>query len=308
MQRLTYWPPSSEVTRQSMANVMQKDRSYRRSSWLGVSRPRAVLTHLGVSAGIVGAACGLIFIVWYPQPYFLATGASHVLGVLIGVDLVLGPLLTAIVFKPGKRGLKLDLAVIALVQLAAFVYGVTAIYRGRPYFTVFAVDRFYVLARGDVVPEELARHERDDWLRKPMRGPLFVAASRPTDLAAAQKLLDETVLQGKADIERRPDFWKPYSDAAAQVGARALPLAALKAARPQAAAAIDALAGRLGVPEQRLGFLPLIARNRDLSFIVDATSGVPLEVLDVDPWLGDDSSRSAPAALSAAPTSPAAHP
>jgi hypothetical protein len=291
-----------------MATVMQKDHSYRHSSWLNVSRPRAVLTHLGMSSAIVGAACALIFIVWYPQPYFLATGASHVLGVLIGVDLVLGPLLTAIVFKPGKRGLKFDLAVIALVQIVAFVYGVTTIYRSRPYFTVFAVDRFYVLARGDVVSEELARHERDNWLIKPTRGPLFVAASRPTDLAAAQKLLDETVLQGKADIERRPDYWKPYADAAAQVGARAQPLAALKAAKPQAAAAIDALPGRLGVPEQRLGYLPLIARNRDLSFIVDVTSGAPLEVLDVDPWGGDDSSRSAPAAQPAAPAQPAAHP
>jgi hypothetical protein len=283
-----------------MATVMQEDRTYRRSSWLEVSRPRAVLTHLGVSAAIVGAACMLIFFVWYPHPYFLAMGASQVLRVLIGVDLVLGPLLTAIVFKPGKRGLKLDLTVIALVQLAAFVYGVTTIYRGRPYFTVFAVDRFYVLARGDVVPEELARHERDDWLRKPVRGPVLVAAAVPTDPAAAQQLLDETVLQRKPDIERRPDYWQPYASATARVGARARPLAALRAAKPQAAAAIDALRRRLGVPDERLGYLPLLGRNRDLSFIVDVTSGAPLEVLDVDPWPADSGSRSAQAAPPAA--------
>ena len=285
-----------------MATVIQEDRTFRRSSWLEVSRPRAVLAHLGVSAAIVGAACMLIFFVWYPHPYFLAAGASQVLRVLIGVDLVLGPLLTAIVFKPGKRGLKFDLAVIALVQLAALVYGVTTIYRGRPYFTVFAVDRFYVLARGDVVPEELARHEHDDWLRKPMRGPVFAAASLPTDTAAAQRLLEETVLQGKPDIERRPDYWMPYASATALVGAKALPLAALRAARPQAAATIDALPKRLGVPDERLGYLPLLARNRDLSFIVDVSSGAPLEVLDVDPWTGDHASRGAPA------TTPTAQP
>jgi hypothetical protein len=55
-------------------------------------------------------------------------------------------------------------------------------------------------------------------------------------------------------------------------------------------AAIAALPARLGIPEERLGFLPLIARNRDLSFIVDMTSGAPLEVLDVDPWLDDAAS------------------
>jgi hypothetical protein len=284
-----------------MATVVQENRSNRRSSWLDVSRPRAVLSHLGLSAAIVGTACALIFFVWYPHPYFRATGASRVLLVLVGVDLVLGPLLTAIVFKPGKRGLKFDLVVIALVQLAAFVYGATTIYRGRPYFTVFAVDRFYVLARGDIVPEELARHERDDWLRKPVRGPLVVAAQRPADIEVAQRLLDETLLQGKPDIERRPDFWSAYAERAEQVGARARPLAALSAARPQAASAIAALPARLGVPAERLGFLPLIARNRDLSFIVDMTSGTPLDVLDVDPWLGDTQ-------LTEAPTKPPAQP
>jgi hypothetical protein len=273
-----------------MAAVMQQDGSLGRSSWLEVSRPRAVLTHLGVSATFVGAACALIFFLWYPHPYFLAAGAWQVLRVLIGVDLVLGPLLTAVVFKPGKRGLKFDLAVIALVQVAAFVYGVTTIYVGRPYFTVFAVDRFYVLTRGDIVRDELDRHERDDWLRKSARGPLLLAAERPSDPAAAQHLLDETVFNGKPDIERRPDYWTPYAKGAAQVAARARPLAELKLGRPQAVAAIAALPARLGIPEERLGFLPLIARNRDLSFIVDMTSGAPLEVLDVDPWLDDAAS------------------
>jgi hypothetical protein len=273
-----------------MAAVLHHDCSPSRSSWLEVSRARAVLTHLGVSATFVGAACALIFFLWYPHPYFLAAGAWQVLRVLIGVDLVLGPLLTAIVFKPGKRGLKFDLAVIALIQLAAFVYGVTTIYLGRPYFTVFAVDRFYVLARADIVRDELERHELDRWMAKPLRGPLVVAAERPNDAAGAQRLLDETIMQGKPDIERRPDYWTPYANAAGEVAARARPLARLKAARPQAAAAIGGLPARLGVPEERLGFLPLIARNRDLSFIVDMTSGAPLEVLDVDPWLEADAS------------------
>ncbi len=213
VQSLTYCALEFGGSRgKSMAAVMQQDRSLGRSSWLEISRPRAVLTHLGVSATFVGAACALIFFLWYPHPYFLAAGAWQVLRVLIGVDLVLGPLLTAIVFKPGKRGLKFDLAVIALVQVAAFVYGVTTIYGGRPYFTVFAVDRFYVLARGDIVRDELERHERNDWLRKTLRGPLLVAAERPSDPAGAQRLLDETVFQGKPDLERRPDYWAPYAE------------------------------------------------------------------------------------------------
>ena len=42
---------------------------------------------------------------------------------MIGVDVVIGPLLTLIVFDPKKKHLKFDLVVIAALQLAALAYG-----------------------------------------------------------------------------------------------------------------------------------------------------------------------------------------
>jgi len=254
--------------------------------WLAISRQRAFLTHLAASALIVGVACSLIFFLWYPYPYFQAAGAWNVLRVLIGVDLVLGPLLTVVVFKPGKRGLKLDLAIIAVVQLAALVYGLTIIYRERPYFTVFAVDRFFVLARHDIDSTELAIAESEGRIDvKPLRGPVLTVASRPTDEAQRQKLLDDTIFGGKPDIERRPEFWRRFADEAQQVIDRQRPLSALRAARPDAADAIARLTAKHGVAEDRIGFLPLTAKNRDLTFVIDATTGAPLDVIDVDPWI-----------------------
>jgi len=256
-----------------------------RRGWLDVSRGRAFVTHLAGSALVVGAGCAVIFFVWYPHPYFQAVGAWHVLRVLIGVDLVLGPTLTLIVFKPGKWGLKFDLCVIALLQLAALVYGLTVIYRERPYFTVFAVDRFFVLARAEVAPAELAQFKVSERLgAKPIASPLLAVATRPTDEAGIQRLLDETVFGGKPDIERRPEYWRRYEDEAAQVIARAKPLAALRATHPEAAAGLTALVAKLGLPEERLGFVPMIAKNHDISLVLDVADGKPLEVLDVDPW------------------------
>lgn len=255
-------------------------------SWLAISRPRAFLSHLALSAVIVGSVCALIFFVWYPHPYFQAVGAWGVLRILVGVDLVLGPVLTLILFKPGKWGLKFDIAFIACVQLAALLYGVTVIYRERPYFNVFAVDRFVVYAHRDVDraqwQDALAAGRLDP---KPWRGPTLVVAIRPTDQEAYQRLLEETVFGGKPDIDRRPEFWSRYAEQAQQVVARQRPLATLRTARPAAAAAIAELPRRLGVPEERLGFVPMVAKNRDVSMIVDASTGAPLEVLDVDPWI-----------------------
>lgn len=259
-----------------------------RPLWQDVSRRRAAGTHLAGSAVVVGTVCALIFLVWYPDPYFQATGAWSVLRILIGVDLVLGPLLTLIVFKAGKPGLKFDLCVIAAVQLAALVYGVAVIYNERPYYTVFAVDRFNVLARGEVDPTELADPALMAVERigtKPWRGPLLVVATRPNDAAGLNRLLEETLFEGKADIERRPLYWDRYSDQRAQVLERALPLAQLKAVRSADARTIERVAERLGRTEQELAFLPVIAKNRDLTMLIDSTTGLPLGVVDVDPWL-----------------------
>jgi hypothetical protein len=264
----------------------ENDSLPRRASLLAVTRKRAFLTHLGVSALIVATACALIFLIWYPPPYFQAVGAWNVLRVLIGVDLVVGPLLTLIVFKPGKRGLKFDLSVIALVQLAALVYGMTVIYRERPYFTVFALDRFVVLAHRDVDLSQLAEANAAGRIgAKPLIGPMLAVATRPEDEAGYQKLIDETVFGSKPDIERRPEFWNRYEDKADQVGGRAQPLAALRAARPQSTGRIAALPAKLRVSEDRLGFLPMVAKNRDVSAVVDAQTGALLDVLDVDPWI-----------------------
>ena len=254
--------------------------------FLGVSRRRAFLTHLGMSAAIVGIVCALIFFVWYPHPYFQAMGAWGVLRVLIGVDVVVGPLLTLVVFKPGKRGLRFDLGAIACVQLAALLYGTITIYRERPYFTVFAVDRFYVLPRGDIDAADLAAPDLAERIgRKPASGPLLVVASRPRDSAGMQRLLED-LFAGKPDIERRPEFWSRYSDEASQVIARATPTTVLAGQHPEAQGKIETLAAARGLPRERLGFLPLIAKNRDMSLVVDLNDGSLLDVIDVDPWAG----------------------
>jgi hypothetical protein len=266
--------------------VASEEHSQREVSggFLRVSRRRAFLTHLAVSTAIVGFVCALIFFVWYPHPYFQAMGAWGVLRVLIGVDLVLGPLLTLIVFKPGKRGLKFDLWAIACIQLTALLYGAGTIYHERPYFTVFAVDRFYVLPRADVDAAQLAAPDLTERIGvKPALRPLLVAAVRPSDTAGLQQLLED-LFAGKPDIERRPEFWRRYSDQTAQVIARAKPAAEFAARHPAAESKIAALAVSSGLPRDRLGVLPLIAKNRDMSLVIDMNDGDLLDVVDVDPW------------------------
>jgi hypothetical protein len=258
------------------------------SRWLTTSRGRAFLFHLLASALLAAAAATVVLLAWYPYPYRAVTGGLNTAWIQLGVFLAAGPLLTLILFKPGKRGLALDLVVVALLQLAALVHGLAVLYRDRPHFAVFAVDRFFVLSERDVAPEQLTAARAAGRIdERFMRGPALVVATVPTDEAERQRLLTETLFEGKPDIERRPERWHRFADEGARVVARQRPLSALRAARPESSDAAASAAASLGVPEDRLGFLPLVVGDRHLTVIVDASTGVPVAFIDVDPWIGD---------------------
>src|SRR3982750_4022373 len=99
-----------------------------------MSRWKAAGIHLLISCGIGLIVGALLFGVWYPPPYFHAAGADVLVLLLVSVDLTLGRLLTLVVFKSGKRGLKFDLALIAIIQTAALIYGMSIVLVSRPVF------------------------------------------------------------------------------------------------------------------------------------------------------------------------------
>ena len=112
----------------------------------GFTRWQAAAIHLGISAAIALAVVGAMRIAWYPAPYFDAAGGAMLLLLLVGVDVVVGPLLTLVVYSPQKKHLHADLAVIAALQLAALAYGVSVMYGARPVYVAFAGDRFELVA------------------------------------------------------------------------------------------------------------------------------------------------------------------
>jgi hypothetical protein len=125
-----------------------------------MSRWRAAGVHLLISAGIAAGVLAVMVAVWYPPPLFQAMGGVTLALILIGVDVVLGPALTLIVFRSGKRRLKLDLAVIALVQVAALLYGCYVVALARPAYIVFVKDQFQVATAAQLSPELLAEARR----------------------------------------------------------------------------------------------------------------------------------------------------
>ncbi len=254
-----------------------------RRSWRSVSTRHAFVSHLAFSATIVGSVCGVIFFVWYPAPYFDIKGAWNVLRVLIGVDLVVGPLLTLILFRPNKRGLAIDVVMIAMIQLSALLYGTTMIYQERPYYAVFAVDRIEVLSKRDVDATAVAGTVFEN---KPLVGPVLAVATVPSDPVEFQRLLQETLFEGKPDIERRPSLWSVYAESKDSVLARAEPLSTLLDERPGTAEEIARVSRDLSRDATDILYVPVVGGDQALTLVIDPDTALPLRVLDFDPWAG----------------------
>lgn len=104
----------------------------------------AFLIHLVVSLLIVAGVYLVIRFQIYPDFYFKIQGIAEIILILFLVDVILGPLLTFIVYKPGKKSLKFDLSVIAAFQLAALSYGTYTIYQERPLSALLVTNSFNI--------------------------------------------------------------------------------------------------------------------------------------------------------------------
>lgn len=115
-------------------------------------RLRAFAIHFGISIFIALVSLYIVFMVWHPAPLAKVVGVTHIFMMMLGIDVVLGPLLTFIVAKKGKKSLRFDLGVIVILQLLAFIYGMYNIANTRPVYIAFDTSRFEVV-QANTIPE-----------------------------------------------------------------------------------------------------------------------------------------------------------
>ena len=213
-----------------------------------------------------------MLLLWYPRPYFHAAGGQTLLLLLIGVDVVVGPLLTLIVFDPRKKRLKFDLAVIAVLQVAALAYGgYDHVRRAARVYVAFVGDRFELVAANAIDAARsgqgaagVPRAAADRTARRRQRGlptnprELDDAAHRPALFGVSIGIFPQHLRSLRQPV------------AAASCAQRAAARDAARASSRKRAAEIDRVRrARAARPESELGYLPLQARHRDLAVIVD---------------------------------------
>jgi hypothetical protein len=242
-----------------------------------VTRWRAATIHLAISAGIGAAVLGLMLALWYPPPLFQAMGGIDLALILVGVDIVMGPVLTLVVFRSGKPGLKFDLAAIGIVQLAALLYGCHIVSLARPAFIVFVKDQFQVATVAELEPKRLAQARDPQFRAAPWSGPVFVFGDWPKD-TVDQQVLVNAALSGE-DLQHFPKYYAPYGDGTGAILAKAQTLSQLRATEPSAAKRVEEWLARSGVDARSVLHVRLRGRNAWVSVLIDRRTARPVKLL-----------------------------
>jgi hypothetical protein len=227
----------------------------------------------------------LVFFIWYPYPYAELSGGKDLFLLLIAVDIVCGPLLTLVIFSPSKSRieLRLDIALVVLLQAAALVYGVLSVVKARPVFLAFEGSQYRVVTLPDVQLEDLDKAPKN-LQELSLAGPKLIGVrlinSKDSEYLQSIKLALEGVHPAF-----RPSRWLDYQLQVKNVIEHARPLNDLRLKHPKNLLLIDGVLERTGLLEKELGYLPLTAsESTDWIVIVELTAGQPKAILHLDGW------------------------
>jgi hypothetical protein len=241
-------------------------------------RLKAFGLHLLVSTTLLSAFTGLVLLTWYaPWPLLSLQGGVKILELLLLVDVVLGPSLTWLVFKPEKsrRMLAIDMSVVFLVQMLAFGYGAWTLYSERPLFLAFVEDRFDVLLAPDA---DLAK------LPKSISVPGFFAGSQLVNVNVPNSQKMAAMLyrfSNNPGFALHTELYQPFPGTftAEQFAKNALPFDEVMKS-PETATKINAFLASQKIPPAQALLFPINGRNDQAIAVIDKDSLKLLGLVD----------------------------
>lgn len=242
----------------------------------------AFVVHFAVTLFLAAAAAALIFLVWFPDPFQTMVGGTQLFMLVVGCDLVLGPLISLVIYnsRKSRKELLFDYSIVGAVQLAALIYGIYVVSASRPVYVAFVQDRFEVVTAIELEPQELADAKLPEFKTLPKWGPQLVATHVPEEerndaLFAA--------LEGR-DVSARPRFYVPFESQRDQIKALAKPLSALYKQHKDAAHIVMTSEQDLEIPLDELRWLPVKAKDGFWTALIDSSTGKPAAYVELDPY------------------------
>lgn len=174
---------------------------------VSANRWQAFLAHLAASLVVLGVLVVVVVFVWFPGA-LINSGGWQGIKLIAGVDLVLGPLITLIVYSPQKKSLSRDMAIVLFIQVSCLLAGTYTVYKQSPALLVLSDEGLHVIKQRDLDEVDLEPlPETATFLNKP----LYVLDMPDTDESRLIFKGASEVFEGKP-FYFRSEFYRPYSE------------------------------------------------------------------------------------------------
>ncbi|WP_322872299.1 TfpX/TfpZ family type IV pilin accessory protein [Acinetobacter indicus] len=219
----------------------------------------------------------MVFWVWYPTPLSSALGVTHILFILLVIDLVLGPILGFMVYKEGKKSLKFDLGVIISLQVIALIYGIYSIERARPVWLVYYANGYEIVQKNAIdnthIDKALKEYQKPSWLR-----PQFVAIQTAQNIDQHNDDVFEEVLGG-ISLAQKPERYLDINQVKLQIRQKVRKLSELKKYNDESKITVT-----LNKYPQANAWLPLKANAVDMVVLINKEAAEVIKIVDLRPW------------------------
>lgn len=246
-------------------------------------RLKAFGTHLLCSAVALTLVLGALYLGWYHWPGWHLTEALHVVVVMVGVDVVVGPLITLIIANARKprRELARDIAIIVAVQLVALGYGATTLWHGRPLYYAFSVNMLQVVQASDIDPEaaRVAREKKLPLAPHWYSLPRWIWAPFPKDSAEADKIF-QNLMQGGYDIVGYPQYYKTWQEGTTELRTQLLKVSDNKFFSAKNRPLLEKRMQAAGLPIDQANSIALTGRGSSLLAVMDPQSLKLLAIIE----------------------------
>ncbi|MCZ8220822.1 MAG: pilus assembly protein [Acidovorax sp.] len=243
-------------------------------------KTRAFFIHFLLSAVFALGAGAIIVFCWYPSIFLYISNGTQIILLIAAVDVVLGPLISLVIFskKKSARALVLDYTAIGVLQIAALGYGLWTAYESRPQFLVFEYKNFYVVHASDLGEN---RKFANEFKQQPKSHGIHIVSLRPPRNGTEQLEIINKSLGGLTEALQF-ELWQPYALAISDIKAQCKELAEIKnsVARKQLDAAVKESPSSRS--SEKHCFLPVIARQQVWTASIDKATGQPTGFFPID--------------------------
>jgi hypothetical protein len=231
--------------------------------------------HLLSSTTVLTLVLGSLYLGWYRWPGWYLTDVTHVILVMVCVDVVLGPTLTLIIAnqKKSRRELTRDVGIVVAIQLCALTYGSVQLWNGRPLYYAYSEGVLQLVQAYDIDDSEatLGRQQNPSLAPHWYSLPRWIWAPLPKDADTRAQIVTAAI-SGGDDVISMPRYFKPWEDGLHSLHSELKKVDDVAYFPKSEKQKLKENMKMVGLPDDKLDAMPLTGRGHPLLAVFDPTS------------------------------------